>query len=245
MKNFIQSLIYYSIGVLLLIHFIIVGLSVGPDNPIKHVHKKAIDAYVYPFFTQNWNLFAPNPINSNHTMAMRFVVVYPNDTVTTEWFDILAPITEKRKGILFSPLQRVEKYLSSVIEGSFENQHHVLEYMKKHNFDEMDSLKQDSVAAYLDSLLLKSSVHQTVCHYAPLVFEKLPEASTPFWDVKFQYRLIDAEFPRFSNRLQDYHDLKNWDIKHYDMGEYDLNIKQSIASSNSRNEKSANFDSPK
>ena len=44
-----------------LTHVLLVFLHVAPSNPISQRYSKLIDNWVYPFFEQNWLLFAPNP----------------------------------------------------------------------------------------------------------------------------------------------------------------------------------------
>lgn len=60
----------------------------APTNPVSQRYVKQIDWWMDPLFTQNWRLFAPNPISENVTVQVRASLA-PNGVVTG-WMDLTA-----------------------------------------------------------------------------------------------------------------------------------------------------------
>jgi hypothetical protein len=54
-----------------LVHVVLVFLHVAPSNPVSKRYSQQINAWVYPFFEQNWRLFAPNPDSVNRQILAR------------------------------------------------------------------------------------------------------------------------------------------------------------------------------
>jgi len=60
----------------------------APSNPVSQRYVTQIDWWMDPLFTQNWRLFAPNPISENVTVQARASLA-PNGVVTG-WIDLSA-----------------------------------------------------------------------------------------------------------------------------------------------------------
>ena len=60
----------------------------APTNPVSQRYSKQIQWWMEPLFTQNWRLFAPNPISENVTVQARASLA-PNGFVTG-WIDLSA-----------------------------------------------------------------------------------------------------------------------------------------------------------
>jgi Family of unknown function (DUF5819) len=212
----IEKILVPLLYVLLFIHFSIVGLSLLPNNPISHVHKSQIRSYVDPFFTQNWNLFAPNPIASNQTLLIEFTTHYKKDSVTSKWLDIKDAVHKTRVKNFWSPLQRLEKYIGSITESIVEDQIELKEYLTKH-----PNISKDSITILLNQYKTNYG-HRTLIKYSKIVYSRIHAIdSIPNADsVCLKYRIVDAEFPRFSKRYLDYYDLKNYKVTYH---EFDLN----------------------
>ncbi|MHA6761502.1 DUF5819 family protein [Streptacidiphilus sp. PAMC 29251] len=52
-------------------HLGTVFLSIAPGNPASQRYSTQINAHVYPEFEQNWQLFAPNPLQNNIAVQAR------------------------------------------------------------------------------------------------------------------------------------------------------------------------------
>ena len=118
----ISSIVKYLFVVIFIVHFSILFFYQLPDNPLKHEFKYEIHSYVDPFFTQTWTLFAPNPINSNMSLLMRFE--YENKdgkSKTVDWIDITESLIEDRKKSFWSPSQRMSKFTQSCMSDIQEN----------------------------------------------------------------------------------------------------------------------------
>ncbi|MER7916630.1 MULTISPECIES: DUF5819 family protein [unclassified Streptomyces] len=73
------------------VHLLMVFLSLAPQNTVSKQHGKAIDAWVFPEFEQNWKLFAPNPLQQNIAVQVRADVRMKDGSVrTTGWTDLSA-----------------------------------------------------------------------------------------------------------------------------------------------------------
>lgn len=51
-------------------HFLMTGLHLQPDNPFRDQVYPMVDAYMSPYFTQNWRLFAPAPEEPSKHIAV-------------------------------------------------------------------------------------------------------------------------------------------------------------------------------
>ncbi|MFF8989723.1 DUF5819 family protein [Streptomyces sp. NPDC014983] len=72
-------------------HLLMVFLSVAPQNTVSKQHGKAVEAWVFPEFEQNWKLFAPNPLQQNIAVQVRADVRMKDGSVrTTGWTDLSA-----------------------------------------------------------------------------------------------------------------------------------------------------------
>ncbi|WTI12680.1 DUF5819 family protein [Streptomyces sp. NBC_00820] len=72
-------------------HVILVFLHVAPANTASKRYTPLINAWVYPFFEQNWRLFAPDPESVNRKILARTAHTGPGGSVqVSSWFDLTA-----------------------------------------------------------------------------------------------------------------------------------------------------------
>ena len=199
----------FLLSFLLFIHFSIVALTVCPDNPITHIHKIALHAYVDPFFTQNWSLFAPNPVSTNQTLQVRFVSYAKGDSVQTEWSDLKESLIKQRAKDFWSPLQRLEKYLGGVTQGIVKDQIEINKYIANHPTMSKDSLDP------IQNIFKANFAHRALVNYSKIVYKKMYAGPIQFDSVYLSYRVVDAQFPRFSKRHLNYYDNKNYKITYF------------------------------
>lgn len=57
----------------------------GPKTPITFALYPAVASYMHPHFPQNWNLFAPDPVNEERGVLARFECT---SGATTEWVNV-------------------------------------------------------------------------------------------------------------------------------------------------------------
>ncbi|MFJ2635149.1 DUF5819 family protein [Streptomyces sp. NPDC087422] len=77
-----------------LTHVAMVFLHVAPANPISQRFGRQINAWIYPVFEQNWQLFAPDPESVDRTVYARVASTGPDGTMhVTAWVDLTAADT--------------------------------------------------------------------------------------------------------------------------------------------------------
>ncbi|WP_256061476.1 DUF5819 family protein [Streptomyces sp. DfronAA-171] len=73
------------------LHLSFLFLHVAPANTVSTRQAKAVNAWIYPEFEQNWKLFAPNPIQQNTTVQARATGLHADGTsFLTGWYDLSA-----------------------------------------------------------------------------------------------------------------------------------------------------------
>ncbi|MGW7194698.1 DUF5819 family protein [Streptomyces chryseus] len=74
-----------------LVHVVLVFLHVAPANTVSKRYTAAINAWVYPYFEQNWRLFAPDPDSVNRQVMVRTARTGADGSVeVSPWFDLTA-----------------------------------------------------------------------------------------------------------------------------------------------------------
>ena len=77
---------------LLMFHFVMVGLYVCPPNPVSLTARPWVHAYISPYFTQRWQLFAPEPGGINEYVHVRCHLVEGDQPRITPWVDVTTPL---------------------------------------------------------------------------------------------------------------------------------------------------------
>ncbi|MEU5632659.1 DUF5819 family protein [Streptomyces rishiriensis] len=68
---------------------ILVFLHVAPTNTVSKRYSPLVNAWVYPFFEQNWRLFAPDPESVNRRILARTAHTGSDGSVrVSPWFDL-------------------------------------------------------------------------------------------------------------------------------------------------------------
>ncbi len=206
---FLKTANFLSVAVIAF-HFSVLALYQLPENPLQHQLRYQLQDYMAPFFSQAWTLFAPNPINSNMSLLMRFQYEDTAGKQTTEWMDITEPLIQDRLDNFWSPAQRVSKFTQSCMSGINKKHGEILEYIAQ-----SDSLQQDTVAAttFYQNSMKTSYSHRSVIQYSRFISNNFfgSQGKQP-QEVKMQYRILTARFPRFSKRTEDYYDLDKYEF---------------------------------
>lgn len=72
------------------------GLFVAPVNPISLDLHPQVNSYIAPLFQQNWQLFAPTPVNEERGFLVRARVSESNGEIrTTEFYDFTSPLVNE------------------------------------------------------------------------------------------------------------------------------------------------------
>jgi hypothetical protein len=96
-------------SLVLAVHFALTLAYLTPANPIRLEHQGPILAYMEPFFSQNWSLFAPDP-----TVDTRYLLVAcrrhsdgPDEHAG--WINITAPLRRTRADDRLGPVLAIER----------------------------------------------------------------------------------------------------------------------------------------
>jgi hypothetical protein len=74
-----------------LAHVCLVFLHVAPSTAVSQRYERQIDAWIYPYFEQNWQLFAPNPESVRLRISARTAATAPDGSRQVgEWLDLTA-----------------------------------------------------------------------------------------------------------------------------------------------------------
>ena len=209
--NILNKIVFGVLSIALLMHFFIIALKLLPDNPINHQNKFQIRSYVDPFFSQNWNLFSPNPVNTNLTVLLQFKI-YSNGRVdTTNWVDIMQPLVDAKREYFWTPAQRISKFVTTYMQQMNETKRLILEIISKDDTLSSDTKKAEE---FFENALVQTIGHQAIIQYSHYVFNKLRlEKNYKNIDsIHVRYNTFNAVFPRFSKRKLDYFDPNNYEF---------------------------------
>lgn len=101
-----------SLSFVFIVHYAIIILKVGPINPLSVAVKQPVDTYTSEIFSQNWHLFAPEPVSFNATIYMQ--VDTGNNIKNDEWLDISSPLIEQNHNQIFTPFNRLVRIIDGL-----------------------------------------------------------------------------------------------------------------------------------
>lgn len=87
----LRRLLFATTGILFVFHFLVTAIYLTPLNPIKLKLDSLVNAWMLPLFRQNWHLFAPNPLSSNHSLIVKCRI----GETTSDWLDITSGILNR------------------------------------------------------------------------------------------------------------------------------------------------------
>lgn len=73
-----------------LTHLGAVFLYIAPTNTISTAYEKQLNDWVYPYFEQDWKLFAPNPVSENYRVYARVRTGSAQTGPVSAWYDLTA-----------------------------------------------------------------------------------------------------------------------------------------------------------
>jgi len=95
MKNILVASI---VGLIFVFHFGATALYLLPANPLTNLYSQSVSAYMDPIFTQNWNLFAPEPATS----SLKMWHSCSDDKSWTQWQDPIHSLIKKHQDNRFT-----------------------------------------------------------------------------------------------------------------------------------------------
>lgn len=202
-------------GTLLVWHFAMTFLHVTTINPVKIEHQQVVNAWMHPFFGQNWRLFAPNPIDVDRGVLVK---VRTADGTESDFVDITSPtLVDRYHNLLPS---RASYDIAGPVNNIFDLHARRLQATETTKDDQVDpvigpdgtppgdaaadtaahlflddpataDLSPEDRQAYLGAL---SSLRDMSWHYAAAGSAD-PDTS------QLQVRVVVHTFPRYSDRL--------------------------------------------
>ncbi|HVE86991.1 MAG TPA: DUF5819 family protein [Myxococcales bacterium] len=120
------------LGGILAFHFTVVGLFVTPLNPVKLVLIPYLDAYIRPFFTQRWELFAPDPVVPTRLLLVACRMKNEQGEVEERpWSNMSAPFRAMKEKYRLTPADRIDRAQMSAINMMFEKPDTLVEKLTK------------------------------------------------------------------------------------------------------------------
>lgn len=91
-----------------IVHFTLTGVYVLYENPLHRALAPLEDSYTAKYFSQNWALFAPNPLSANLSLMVRPLTAAETAAVkrdrvpATGWYDLTRALWERKQQMPFS-----------------------------------------------------------------------------------------------------------------------------------------------
>src|ERR1043165_27054 len=81
----------------LALHFGATVVYLMPLNPLKLHFQRSLQKYIDPYFSQRWELFAPNPVVDSRRFLVSCRLHAPDGTdADSAWADITTPVQQLR-----------------------------------------------------------------------------------------------------------------------------------------------------
>jgi hypothetical protein len=181
----------------LVFHFTMTLMYLTPFNPLKLRFYPLIISYMHPFFIQNWQLFAPNPVKHTRRLVVACRLRQSDGTLSeTPWVDVSEPFDQARAHSRFAPANRLERPQSSTIHLIF-NRDEMLTTLEEHRTEENTEYNK------LVDQLKEAEEHQREDAY--IVLNRIASAHCDHLygggrTAEVRVRIAVLRFPRFSER---------------------------------------------
>jgi hypothetical protein len=94
----------------LVVHFLLTAMYVLPVNPVRLLIEPLLQATIGSYFSQNWSLFAPNPLSSTQTLMVRCLTeaeAQSGPLPANGWADLSSPLFERAQRNRLSAYERL------------------------------------------------------------------------------------------------------------------------------------------
>lgn len=97
----------------LVAHFTLIIIYVLPTNPAQDTLEPFFDATIGKYFSQDWSLFAPDPISADYALLVRplsrneFAITQRQGLPNDGWYDLSSPLWTKFQSNRFSAYKTV------------------------------------------------------------------------------------------------------------------------------------------
>lgn len=206
-------------------HAAMTFLHVAPTNPVSVAANSAVTSWIYPYFQQNWQLFAPDPVSrDNGVLAQGRTSA---DGEATGYVDLSSPMLERKLHSLVP--DRLPYVVSGASHSFLTARQNVLDAMPSDS--PPLSAAGEEVALALPKEVLEEVSPMQVAAYDDAL-NRLAEVAalhvredTGADPTQVQVRLVTHTFPRWSQR----HDAGLGEISYSDLPWYDLDSKDLLS----------------
>ena len=183
-------------------HTVMTVLHVSPINPITLDLAPVIGAYTQPFFRQNWQLFAPDPVSQENGLLVRALVKNDDGSETvTDYIDLTSPIINSIHSTRLFPPRRTR--LGTSIQQLLAYRDPLAERLRElqlaedgEGAEELD----DRTPERLPLMPAEEETHELAIH---MLRRLATEAVQERWGdnaTHIQVRFVTHDFPPFSKR---------------------------------------------
>jgi hypothetical protein len=200
MRSFLHRMLPFYPGLLvtvLSVHCAMTLVYLMPLNPIVLRVAPLVERYMVPWFTQDWHLFAPDPINETRTLQISCRLQQVNGmTVETTWADVSTPLWDAQTSQRFSAAASLSRLQAQTVQ-FYLDRSEILAALDRHRMVENSAVNQ-----LADAIRTAESGHRTL---ATRVLARLGAVYCDRWygagqTAATRVRLARLRFPRFSQR---------------------------------------------
>lgn len=110
-------------------HFLLTIVYVFPANPIKVRFKPFLDRTIGTIFTQNWSLFAPNPVAKDYVMLLQPLQGNQISEVKQgRWYNVSSPFWQRFQNNRFSAYDRLGRSQTNALRSALNGDSRLLIY---------------------------------------------------------------------------------------------------------------------
>src|SRR5262249_15459863 len=98
-----------AILLVVVMHFAATLLYLTPLNPVKAAVYTQLNRYMEPYFTQNWAMFAPDPVADTTLLLVSCRMAEANGAAETPWIDVTSRLRELHYRYRITPADRIAR----------------------------------------------------------------------------------------------------------------------------------------
>ncbi|WP_449062647.1 DUF5819 family protein [Planomonospora algeriensis] len=229
-KRFRRTIVALAVtiaGTLFTAHAAMTFLFVSPDNYLGIAGRSLVESYMRPVFGQNWQLFSPDPVESDMGMLVRANLAGPSGKKSqTQFLDVTSLNLDK---VLHSPVPDRTARMASTILTLYTQQVSVM----RRELAEEDRARAGLPAYAPDEPVTVSApadfeptseelkrtnpgMRQTILQMRRVLAHIAVKAAEAHWGEEVtavQIRVVRHEFPRFSQRANpDVGEIRHWTL---------------------------------
>jgi thioredoxin-related protein len=173
---------------LLTVHFLMTVAITLPPTPLTAEYGKAIDSWIYPYFSQSWSFFAPTPPTEDDFVIAQYR--YRSSTGAIEessWINLSRTLNEAAQHDRLSSLAIVQATVGNAYCDLLKS-----EIFKDGKLDE--KMLQDLIARNRQPPSLHTLERAAMSCYRITTFKGAP--------VAVRIGILDHKFPRFTQRYK-------------------------------------------